>query len=820
MLRPGQIQLQQDHLSDGNVFTCIRIYIRNRNNNGNLHCNEIMCSSHCTFTVTINESPVIGTCPSNVAQCDNHVVTWTDPTATGSPVTDSELFTASGSTFVTGTTTRNMHCNEFLRKSSCAFNVTINETPVISACPADITTCNPVVTYSTPGASGTPSATVSCLPASGSTFATGTTVVTCTATNLCGSSTCTFNVVVQTSSVAPADATSNAANNEICLGSNVTLTVAGGSLGVGADWTWYENGCGSGSPLGTGASITITPPTSGLHTYFVRAVGTCNTTTCVSISINVKTAPPAGTIHITSAPVEGCVGGTATISVNAVATATFYRWTCSSGGILFNGQPSPYDSPTPSVTITYTALPAAGASGWSICVFPGNACGNSNTICKWVRATISRPNPITGSVIGCANTSATYSCNNVGAASYIWSITGNATITNNGNQTITVNFGSGFTTGTLCVYAQTSCGYSSTSVCMNLSGVTAMPGTIAGNGNVCPNGSSTFTIAAVPGATSYIWTCSVPGSVVTNNGTSCSVLFPASVPAGSVCVSSVGPCGTPSATKCKGVASGLPSTPGPVSGPNSGQCGQTGVSYSISPVSGATGYLWTVNNGATISGPNNLSGVTVNFPVSFTSVNITVVASNVCGNSNVRTLAVSSIPGLPGPITGNTAVCNGGVEFYSTAGSAGATAYIWTVPANAQIFGGQNTANLVVLWGPTSGNVTVKSNNNCGNSGLRSLPVSIVCRQSQIQSKAEEINASVFPNPTSGYATVKFNSYVSEQLEINITDVTGRIMHSGNLQAAEGTNVHELDLSSFAKGVYMIQLKGREMNEILRSIAE
>src|SRR5689334_21164132 len=111
----------------------------------------------------------------------------------------------------------------------------------------------------------------------------------------------------------------------------------------------------------------VTPATSGLHTSYVASHGRCNATSYVRITISVNTAPPSGTVHVTSAPTEGCVGGTATVSVNSVSTATFYSWSCSSGGILLNGQPSPYHSPSPTVTITYTALPAANGSGWSVC---------------------------------------------------------------------------------------------------------------------------------------------------------------------------------------------------------------------------------------------------------------------------------------------------------------------------------------------------------------------------------------------------------------------------------------------------------------------
>jgi len=75
-------------------------------------------------------------------------------------------------------------------------------TPPTITCPGDITVendsgeCSAVVTWADPIVTGDPTPTVSCTPASGSTFPVGTTSVTCTATNSCGTATCTFTVTV------------------------------------------------------------------------------------------------------------------------------------------------------------------------------------------------------------------------------------------------------------------------------------------------------------------------------------------------------------------------------------------------------------------------------------------------------------------------------------------------------------------------------------------------------------------------------------------------------------------------------------------------
>ena len=72
--------------------------------------------------------------------------------------------------------------------------------------------------------------------------------------------------------------------NNICPGDAVTLQVNGGTTGTNATWRWYSGSCG-GTFVGTGNSITINP--SVTTTYYVRAEGDCNTTTCVSRTITI-----------------------------------------------------------------------------------------------------------------------------------------------------------------------------------------------------------------------------------------------------------------------------------------------------------------------------------------------------------------------------------------------------------------------------------------------------------------------------------------------------------------------------------------------------
>ena len=115
-------------------------------------------------------------------------------------------------------------------------------------------------------------------------------------------------------SVVPAGVASTAVNGQVCLGSNVTLSVIGGSLESGDSWQWYEGGCGSGASIGTGASIALIPSGNGAHQYFVRAEGGCGNTACESVTVDVISVPPAGTVHYSTSSNDGCVNAPAAVS--------------------------------------------------------------------------------------------------------------------------------------------------------------------------------------------------------------------------------------------------------------------------------------------------------------------------------------------------------------------------------------------------------------------------------------------------------------------------------------------------------------------------
>ena len=123
-------------------------------------------------------------------------------------------------------------------------------------------------------------------------------------------------------------------------------------------------------------------------------------------------------------------------------------------------------------------------------------------------------------------------------------------------------------------------------------------------------------------------------------------------------------------------------TPGNITGSASVCANQTGVTYSIAAVSGATSYNWTVPSGATITAGTGTSGITVTFGTN--GGNVCVSAVNSCGTSNASCITVTVYNGnlTAGTISSNQTICSGGTPSALTfttppTGGTGVYTYQW-----------------------------------------------------------------------------------------------------------------------------------------------
>ena len=661
----------------------------------------------CSFLVKVfdNQAPVIS-CPSNISQSTDAgnctaVVTFNVTASDNCSISSVVSNPASGSTFSIGTTTVNSIATDVHgNTSTCSFSVTItdNEVPVIT-CSGNITqnadqgNCSAIVTFSVTATDNCGNPTVVSSPASGSTFNVGTTTVNSVATDGNGNtSACSFTVAV----------VDNQAPTITCPG-NMTVN---GNIGCNAIVTFTVN-----SSDNCGTPTVVSNPASGSlflnGTTTVTSIstdGSGNTSSC-SFNVTVVGAPPAQPGPI-SGPINVCSGSTQTYSISPVAGATSYTWTTPAG----------WTGTSTTTSITVVAITNSG----NVTVTANNACGSSAPSILAVTVSAgspAQPGVITGNTSPCFGSVQTYSITPVaGATNYIWTTpigwTGTSTTTS-----ITVTIGN--SSGNVTVKASNACGNSPVrTLAVTSNHGPAQPGPITGPTPVCNGSTATYSISPVAGATSYNWT--IPGTW-SGTSTTTSITVTIGSAGGNVIVSANNACGTGPTRTLFVTVQNVPVTPGPISGPTTACVGSV-QTYSIASVAGATDYFWLLPTGWV--GSSTSTSITVT--VGSTSGNIGVLSHNNCGYSNTtRTLAVSvsTAPGQPGAIIGNTTVCQGSTQTYHISAVAGATSYTWTLPSGWN--GTSSTISITTTAGSSSGNVTVVANNSCGSGPAQTLAVTV-----------------------------------------------------------------------------------------------
>ncbi|HMT30627.1 MAG TPA: T9SS type A sorting domain-containing protein, partial [Bacteroidia bacterium] len=300
----------------------------------------------------------------------------------------------------------------------------------------------------------------------------------------------------------------------------------------------------------------------------------------------------------------------------------------------------------PGVTAGSFSAASAGIGTHTITYsYTDNNTGCTNTATKTIVVnncncvTPGTPGSIAGLASVCAGSTVTYSVNyNSYVTSYNWLAPANATIiSGQGTNTITLQFGANYTTGSLCVAAANACG-SSLPRCKTLTKKTSStPGNIQGQLSGHCETVVNLSVNPVSGAQSYNWTLPANTSLISGQGTN-SISF-STLPgfvAGSVCVTQFNGCVT-STSRCATIYSAPAKTT--ISGPATVCAGQTNVVYTAPASYGATTYTWTVPAGSTIVSGQGTTSIVVNF--GSTAGKVTVIAKNACGNRGTTTFNVA-----------------------------------------------------------------------------------------------------------------------------------------------------------------------------------
>ena len=291
----------------------------------------------------------------------------------------------------------------------------------------------------------------------------------------CGNTSC-ISVTLTVLPISTAATSIISTVDTVCIGSSTTLSVNGGSLGSGANWQWYSSSCG-GTAAGTGSAILVSPTTT--TTYFVRAIGTCNTTACINKTIYVSTPSVGGSLSAST--LSPCAGLNFSVSLTGNSGSVLYWERDFNGGGYSNiGNPGV-------TTLNQTGL-AAGTYTYRAFIKNGACAGvYSNTVTV---------NVIPATVGGSTYAFNTLLCEGSGTLVSLSGHTGNILyweqqvngggFTNAGNPG-SANFSTGILTPGVYEFRAVIQNGSCSTVASNSSIVTVTANTIAGTTNITPD---------------------------------------------------------------------------------------------------------------------------------------------------------------------------------------------------------------------------------------------------------------------------------------------------------------------------------------------
>ncbi len=647
-------------------------------------------SSGCSATkvVTIDVTPG-ALSPSSSLICVGNTVTLTDGVGGGTWSTTAPTIATVAGGVVTGVAIGNATINYTIGTCTASATVTVAVAPTAGTITGPSTVCvGNTITLSDPTPGGVWSSTItSVATVSGAGVVLGvgggTTTISYTVSNACGSAAATATVTAVPAGVSPITGPST-----VCAGtfgtladattggtwsaSNAHATISGAGLltgvSVGTDTITYSitNVCGTSSAtkiitvgpyltagaitgagsVCVGANITLSDlapggvwgatngnatVAGGLVTGITSGVDTINytvTSSCGSAvathAVTVNPLPNAGTI---TGPAAICIGSLI-IYTDAISGGV-WGITNSHATISGSGVVTPVSVGTDTITYTVT-----------------NSCGTASTSYVITVGPFLTAGSITGLSTVCTSSTITLTD---AAPGGIWSAS-NSHASIGGTGIVT-----GMTAGidTISYTVTSSCGVAIATTVITVN-PTPVAGTISGPSTVCMGSPATYTDAA-PGG---VWSISNAHATISGTG----LVTPVSAGTDTISYTVTNVCGTAIATQV--ITIGGVVTAGTITG-----AGIICIGTPVTLIDATPGGVWSASNGhATVAG-----GVVTGVTAGIDTISYTVTSS--CGTAvATKIVTVSALP-VAGVITGPSAMCTGTFTLYSDASPGG----VWSL---------------------------------------------------------------------------------------------------------------------------------------------
>jgi hypothetical protein len=381
--------------------------------------------------------------------------------------------------------------------------------------------------------------------------------------------------------------------------------------------------CGSYTWAANGQQYT----SSGTYNYSVN----CQTYT-LNLTIN-SSSVAASSISTVSTSVNPSATFTLSVVGGSLGTGATWKWyKTSCGGTAIGTGASINVSQT--VATTYFVR-AEGTCGMTDCksITINMNCGPTSITSNRVANTVCKGTSITLTVQGTVGTGGSWKWYKGGCGVGTICATGSSiTVTPTANTTYFVR-----SMGSTC----------GTTVCQSISVIVnsapATPGTISGSTvGLCSATAVNYSVAPVAGASTYSWTVPTGAVITAGQGTNViTVNFTGASnsscgTSSTISVKASNSCGTSST---KTLTIGLRPAKATAINGSASACKLSVVTYSVTPIAGATSYTWTVPSGWVIQAGQGTANVTIKTGSCTGSIGVT--ANSICGNNGSFTKSIT-----------------------------------------------------------------------------------------------------------------------------------------------------------------------------------
>ena len=500
----------------------------------------------------------------------------------------------------------------------------------------------------------------------------------------------------------------------ICSGSSTNIGLTSGVPATTFNWiaTGINGIMGATNSMGSmiNQMLTTTGSVSGNVTYVVtpEANGCMGMPENVVVNVN-----PIPNISFTPSSQTICSGNNTAINMSSIVAGTTFSWTVVESGVM-GAYPSSGNvinqtltvSGTMPGTATYTVMPTA------------NACsGVPENVIINVTPIPSAGGAITGPTNGCLNaTGLIYSVPTIdNATSYSWNLPTGWNITTGWNtNNITVEITAGAASGNISVSGTNACGNGTQAdLFVNVDYFPDNAGMISGPSNVCEgSNSAVFSVPTITGATDYMWNLPSGFSIIFGDNTNEINVEVISGMSGDISVYGSNLCGNGGISSNYPVmVNPMPDAAGMITGPSNVCEGVTNIMYSIAPVNGADSYVWDLPVGFNITMGLNTNNISVDIMPSAMPGDITVYATNMCGDGIISPALTVTVAPPPTAYAGaDQSVCANNSNITLSGSVTIASGGIWISSGSGNFSPNANTLNAIYTPSPgdiSGGNITL-----------------------------------------------------------------------------------------------------------------